>query len=148
MTMGMTHLTLAIAISFTSLIPSGCSKYFSSKAPAKPPAVAATNTVATTNGVAATNGVVATNPDSKNLGTLSLRNNYQTVVNLGQGRTFVVLPKLLERDQVQLTLSLQVKQTNQITPGIEVHQISTRLGTPQDVTIGDVEVVFTPQIPQ
>jgi len=146
MTMGMTHITLAIAISFTSLIPSSCSKHFGSKAPAKPSPMAATNTIASTNGVATTNGIVTTNPDSKNLGTLSLRNNYQTAINLGGGRTFIIVPKLQERDQVQLTISLQVKQTNQIAPGIEVRQLSTRLGTPQDVTIGDVEVVFTPEM--
>lgn len=137
--MGVSHIAVIATISLSGLVPSSCSKVFSARE--------AKNHVTSTNTPAA-------NPDQadsatsniRDLGELELTNRYETCVNLGAGRSCIITPKLLNRDNVQLTMTLQSRQADGKTAGLIVTQVTTRPGKPFEVAIGDMDITITPQI--
>ena len=139
--MGASHIAVIAAISLSGLVPSSCTKTFSAKT--------AKNHITSTNTVAANPSPTVVTPGNvKDLGELALTNRYETCVNLGAGRSCTITPKLLDRDSVQLTMTLQSKQANGKTAGLIVTQVTTRLGKPFEVAIGDMDITITPQIGQ
>ena len=91
---------------------------------------------------------VPTPSNTKDLGELDLTNRYETCVNLGAGRSCTITPKLLDRDSLQLTMSLQSRRANGKTAGLIVTQVTTRPGKPFEVAIGDMDITITPEIVQ
>ena len=137
--MGVSHIAVIAAISLSGLLPSSCSKTFFAKeakkqAPSHNPAAANSNPA----------GSVPTN--AKDLGELQLTNRYETCVNLGAGRSCIITPNLLGRDNLQLTMALQSKRTDGRTSGFIVTQVTARPGKPFEVVIGDVDITVTPEI--
>jgi len=137
--MGASHIAVIAAISLSGLVPSSCSKVFSARE--------AKNHNTNANTVAAdTNAAAITPENTRDLGELALTNRYETCVYLGAGRSCTITPKLLDKDNLQLTLRLQSKQTNGKTAGLVVTQVTARPGKPFEVAIGDMDITITPQI--
>jgi hypothetical protein len=139
--MGASHIAVIAAISLSGLLPSSCSKIFSSttakKAALNPTPVAANSSPA-----------VSTPSNTKDLGTLELTNRFETCVNLGAGRSCTITPKLLGRDNLQLTMALQSRKPDGKTSDFIVTQVTTRPGKPFEVAIGDMDITITPEIVQ
>jgi hypothetical protein len=139
--MGVSHIAVVAAISLSGLLPFSCSKTSSSTA-AKKPAPSPTP-------VAANSSPAASTPaNTKDLGELELTNRYDTCVSLGAGRSCTITPKLLDRDNLQLTMTLQSKQANGKTAGLIITQVTTRPGKPFEIAIGDMDITITPEIVQ
>jgi hypothetical protein len=82
----------------------------------------------------------------KDLGTLAMTNHYETCVILDKTRDCRIVPKIIGRSNVQLTLTLESKGPNGKPAGLSVVQV---MGNPQkqfEVSIGDTDFTFTPQI--
>jgi len=137
--MGVSQIAVIAAISLSGLVPSSCSKTFSARG--------AKNHVTSKNAAAANSAqAVATPANIKDLGQLELTNRYETCVYLGAGRSCTITPKLLNRDNLQLTMTLQSKQANGKTAGLIVTQVTTRPGKPFEMAIGDMDLTITPEI--
>jgi len=137
--MGASHLAVIAAISLSGLVPSSCTKVFSARE--------AKNHNANTNTAAADAKAAAITPENtRDLGELDLTNHYDTSVYLGAGRSCTISPKLLDKDNLQLTLTLQSKQADGKTAGLVVTRVTTRPGKPFEVGIGDMDITITPQI--
>ena len=137
--MGASHIIVIAAISLSGLVPSSCTKVFSARE--------AKNHNTNTNTAAADANVAAITPENtRDLGELDLTNHYDTCVYLGEGRSCTISPKILDRGNLQLTLTLQSKQTNGKTAGLVVTRVTTRPGKPFEVAIGDMDITITPQI--
>jgi len=139
--MGASHIAVIAAISLSGLVPSSCSKIFSARE-------AKNHNTNTTTAAADTNAVAITAENTRDLGELELTNRYETCVYLGAGRSCTITPKLLDKNNLQLTLRLQSKQTNGKTAGLVVTQVTTHPGKPFEVAIGDMDITITPQIGQ
>lgn len=121
-------LITAVTVFLTSLF--GCSK---SAAPA--------STVRSAVGQAQT-----TQSKVKDLGVITMTNHYETFVKVDKDRDCRIVPNVIDRKDIQLTLTLESKNANGVTSGLSVVQLT---GKPQDqfeVSIGDVDFTFTPQI--
>jgi hypothetical protein len=130
--MGTAHIATVITMIFASLIPSSCTKVSPSKAAAKP---AVTNAVA-----------VATNSNERDLGELSLTNHYETCIQLGAGKSCTIRPNVIDRKDLQLTMSLESKKTDGKTEGLIVTQVAARDGKSFEVAIGDMNFTLTPNM--
>ncbi len=139
--MGVSHIAVIAAISLSGLLPSSCTKTFSAKEAKKH--APSTNTV-----TANPSPAVFTPSNTKDLGELELTNRYETCVNLGAGRSCTITPKLLDRDSLQLTMTLQSRKPDGKTAGFIVTQVTTRPGKPFEVAIGDMDITLTPEIGQ
>jgi len=137
--MGVSHIAVIAAISLSGLLPSSCSKTFFAKeakkqSPSHNPAVANSNPAG------------SAPASARDLGELQLTNRYETCVNLGAGRSCIITPNLLGRDNLQLTLALQSKRADGKIAGFIVTQVTTRPGKPFEAVIGDVDITITPEI--
>jgi len=139
--MGISHIAIIAAISLSGLLPSSCSKTSTSTTAKQH---APTHTSAVTNA----NLAVSTPSNAKDLGELALTNRYETCINLGAGRSCTITPRLLDRNSVQLTVSLQSRQSDGKTAGLIVTQVTTCPGKSFEVAIGDVDITLTPEIVQ
>jgi len=86
------------------------------------------------------------NSTNRDLGELALTNHYETCVELGGGQSCIIQPKLLDRKDLQLTLSLQSKRPDGKIAGLSVTQIVTRPGKSFDIAIGDLNLTLTPEL--
>jgi hypothetical protein len=137
--MGVSHIAVIAAISLSGLLPSSCSKTFFAKEAKKQ---APSHNLAAAN----SNPAGSTPANTRDLGELQLTNRYETCVNLGAGRSCIITPKLLDRDNLQLIMALQSKRADGKTSGFIVTQVTTRPGRPFEVVIGDVDISITPEI--
>jgi hypothetical protein len=86
--------------------------------------------------------------DSKvrDLGVLQMTNHNETVVLFGPGKDCRIIPNILDRHNVQLTLTLETKDTKGGMAGLSVVQMT---GDPQkqfQISVGDTNFTFVPQI--
>jgi hypothetical protein len=132
--MGITQTTSAVMIFLTGLLPASCHKSAPQQKSA-PPAVVATGT----------NNV---NPANRNLGEISLTNRNETCLHLATGESFTLTPKLLDRDNVQITLALESKNDYGETHHFAVTQVIAQPGKSLEVVVGDLNLTFTPRINQ
>jgi len=139
--MGVSHIAFIAAISLSGLLPSSCSKHSTSTA-AKQHAPPPTPVVANTN------PPVSTPSNAKDLGELALTDRHETRIELGGGRSCTITPKLLDRDKLQLTLTLQSRGTDGKTTGFIVSQVTTRPGQPFEAAVGNMDITLTPEIVQ
>jgi hypothetical protein len=138
--MGLSHVTVIAAISLSGLLPSSCVKTLLAKA---------ANYHNTNTNQVATNAVSAISlANTRDLGELVLTNHYETRINLGEGRSCTITPEQLNRDSVQLTLTLQSKQADGNVAGLVVSRVTTRPGQPFEVAIGDMDITITPIVTQ
>lgn len=82
----------------------------------------------------------------KDLGILTMTNHFETLVKVDKDRNCRIVPNVIGRSDIQLTLTLESKSTKGVTAGLSVVQL---VGKPKDqfeVSIGDTDITFTPQI--
>src|ERR1051325_10032650 len=128
--MGIVHCTAILAAISITWLPTSCSKSSLAK-----------------NSTSATNNMAA-NPNEKNIGQVVLTNHYETCVNIGNGKSCVIRPRMLDGKSVQLILSLQSTNTEGETDALSVRQIVTKSGKQFEVVIGEMNLTMTPVITQ
>ena len=120
---------IAAMLAFTLAGFSGCTK---SVAPA-------TSTKKATTAQAAPSKV-------KDLGILEMTNLYETCVKFGTNSSCRIVPKMLDRHNVQLTLTVESKSHNGKTAGLSVVQLTGKTQQTFEISVGDTDFSFTPQI--
>ena len=126
--MGLSHIAVIAAISLSGLWPSSCSK-----APSPQSAQAAGANAA------------ATPSKTKELGVIQLTNHYETQIDLGKGQSCTITPRLLDRHNIQLTLSFGTKNAAGKPIGLCVTRVVAQPDKPFDITVKDVDISFTPK---
>lgn len=116
-------------LAFTLAGFSGCTKSAAPAASAKKPATAE-----------------AAPSKVKDLGILQMTNHYETCVKFGPDRNCRIVPKMLDRHDVQLTLTLESKSHDGKTSGLSVVQLTGKTQQAFEISIGDTDFTFTPQI--
>lgn len=82
----------------------------------------------------------------KDLGIVQMTNHYETLVQFGPNRDCRIIPKMLDRHNVQLTLTLESKGPNGSMAGLSIVQMVGNSEQPFEISIGDTDFTFTPQI--
>jgi len=130
--MGIAQITTAIAVSLAGLLPASCHKTATTTkaAPPAPPGLIA----------------AAPEPFSRDLGELALTNNNETCVQLAAGKNCILTPRMLDKKNVQITLSVESKTAEGRTQDLSVTQVVTRPGKPLEVAVGDFNLTLTPRV--
>ena len=121
-------------IFLTGLLPASCHKSAPQQKSA-PPAMVAT-------------GTNTVNPANRNLGEIALTNHNETCLQLASGESFTLTPKLLDRNNVQITLAVESKNDYGETHNFAVTQVIAQSGKPLEVAVGDLNFFFTPRVNQ
>lgn len=77
---------------------------------------------------------------------LNLTNHFETTIDLGAGKSCRITPQMLDRNDLQLTLTLETKQADGQTAGLNVTQVIAHPGKTFDVSIGETELTLTPNL--
>jgi hypothetical protein len=85
-----------------------------------------------------------TNLLSRDLGTLTLTNDFDTCVPLGLGKDCVLSPKLVDHHNVQLTVAVESKDGQGKIHDFYMTQIVTPVGQPSEVAVGNFSFSLTP----
>lgn len=83
---------------------------------------------------------------SRNLGALTLTNNFDTCVALGAGKNCVLSPKIIDSHNVQLTLTVESKTAKGKVQDLAITQVITALGKPFEVAVGGFNFSLTPNL--
>jgi len=117
----------------TGLLPASCHKTAPQQKAAPPTVVAA----ATTNAI---------NLANRNLGEINLTNKSETCLQLATGECFTLTPKLLDKQNVQITLAVESKNDYGETHNFAATQVVAKSGKPLEVAVGDLNFKFTPRV--
>lgn len=128
--MDLSHISVIAAISLSGLLPSSCSK-----TPASPQRAQA-----------AVTNAIATPSKTKDLGVIQLTNHYETEIDLGKGESCTITPQLLDRHNLQLTLSFGSKNADGRPTGLCITRIITKPDLPFDITVNERALTFTPKL--
>lgn len=128
--MWFTKIFTALLVALTGLLPSSCTK-------AKNPA-----SQSHTSGV--TFGSSSGLSTNKYLGELQLTNHYETCIDLGAGKSCTIKPDQIGRSNMQLTMSVESKNSDGRTKDLSVVQATAKTGKVFEVAVGDVDLTFTP----
>ena len=82
----------------------------------------------------------------KDLGILEMTNNYETCVSFGPGKDGRMVPKMLDRKNIQITLTVESKRPDGKPGGLSVVQLEGTVQKQFEVTVGNTDFTFTPQI--
>lgn len=91
-------------------------------------------------------GSAVTQSKIKDLGVLQMTNNYETCLKFGTNRNARIIPRMLDRHNVQITLTVESKNTDGKVSGLSVVQMTGSEGQPFQISIGNTDFSFTPQI--
>ena len=94
--------------------------------------------------VAGTNSLAKLN--SHELGELTLTNHYERKISLGHNKNCLVIPRVVDRSSVELTLSLETRTPEGKVHDLTVTQITTKTGKPMEVAVGDFKFSMTPML--
>lgn len=82
----------------------------------------------------------------RELGELTLTNHYERSINLGHNKNCLVVPRVIDRSSVELTLSLETRTPAGKVHDLTVTQITTKTGKPLEVAVGDFKFSMTPML--
>ncbi|HTR43021.1 MAG TPA: hypothetical protein VMH87_15510 [Pseudomonadales bacterium] len=82
----------------------------------------------------------------KDLGVLEMTNHYETCVKFGPDRSCRIVPKMLDRHNIQLTLTLESKNHDGKTSGLSIVQLTGKTQQTFEISVGDTDFSFTPEI--
>ncbi|HUA64662.1 MAG TPA: hypothetical protein VME24_02370 [Alphaproteobacteria bacterium] len=82
----------------------------------------------------------------KDLGVLQMTNNYETCVSVGAGNDCRMVPKILGRRDLQITVTFESKKPDGTTTGFSVLQLQGTTTKPFEVSVGSTDFTFTPQV--
>ena len=83
---------------------------------------------------------------NKGLGVLELTNHFETRVLLTKEKSCTIKPNLLDPNNLQLTLSLELKSPTGQMQNLSIVQLTTKPSQPVEVVIGDWDLTLTPQM--
>jgi len=109
----------------------------------------AKSSVALTSSGASTNSQVSTNAEGIvlsdcDLGTVSLTNHLDTCVSLGKGKDCILTPKLIDRRNIALTLTVETKTAGGKIHDLSITEVEARLGKSLAVSVGGFSFSLTP----
>ena len=77
---------------------------------------------------------------------LPLSDHVSTTVSLGKNRECTITPTLLENGDLQIILTVETIGADGRPLGMNAARVITRPGEPFDVSIGNLDLAFTPQL--
>ena len=83
---------------------------------------------------------------TKELGVIQLTNHYETEIYLGKGESCTITPQLLDRHNLQLTLSFGSKNAAGRPTGLCITRVTAQQEHPFDITVNDTALTFTPKV--
>jgi hypothetical protein len=137
--MGISQTATAVMVFLTGLLPASCHKN-------QPAPKAASSIVITTTNAANTANTVSVEKFDGQLGEVTLTNQRETCLQLPNGSSCTFEPKILDRKNVRITLTLESKNPYGETRDFAVAQVVAKPGKPLEVAVGDLNLAFTPQI--
>lgn len=118
----------------TGLLPASCHKESAQKAPA--PVIAMDGVTNTVN----------VKSFERKLGNITLTNLNDTYVQFSTGECFTLTPKMIDKSNVRITLSVESKDDYGDTHDFAVTQVYAKPGNAVEVAIGSYNLSFTPAI--
>jgi hypothetical protein len=94
----------------------------------------------------AASSAAAAQSKTKDLGVVPMTNHYETCLSFGKGRDCRIIPKVLDHDNLQLTLTLESKGPDGKVTGLSIVQVVGSSRKPFDISVGGTDFTFTPQI--
>src|SRR5690242_12420422 len=82
----------------------------------------------------------------KDLGVLPLSDHVSTTVSLGNNTQCTLTPTLLKGGNLQIILAMETTSINGKLKSVNVARVVTHPGEPFNVSIGDLDLAFTPQV--
>ncbi|HEV2328168.1 MAG TPA: hypothetical protein VGY56_05185 [Verrucomicrobiae bacterium] len=83
----------------------------------------------------------------KDLGVLQMTNNYETCVFVGDGKDCRLVPKILDKKNIQITVTFESKKADGKPTGFSVVELQGAANKPFEVSFGtNTDFTFTPQI--
>lgn len=82
----------------------------------------------------------------RDLGTLHMTNGFETCVKFGPTRDARMVPRMTDRHNVQITLTVESHSADGHTAGLNIVQLNGDAQRQFEVTIGGTDFTFTPQI--
>jgi hypothetical protein len=82
----------------------------------------------------------------KDLGVVEMTNNYETCVSVGNGKDCRMVPKILDRKNIQITVTFETKKPNGTTTGLSILQLQGTTEKPFEVSVGNTDFTFTPEV--
>ncbi len=82
----------------------------------------------------------------KDLGVLQMTNNYETCVSIGGGNDCRMVPRILGRKDIQITVTFESKKPDGTTTGLSVLQLQGTPAKPFEVSVGSADFTFTAQV--
>jgi hypothetical protein len=133
--MGISQTASAVMAFLAGLLPASCHKETAHpQAPAPVVAIAGS-----------TNTVNAKSFDRK-IGEIALTNLNETYVQFSTGENFTLTPKMLDKRNVRITLSVESKDAYGDPHDFAVTQVVTEPGKPLEVAVGGYNLSFTPKV--
>ena len=83
---------------------------------------------------------------NRDLGILTLTNGQDRCISLPGGANCRLTPNMIDRHDVQLTLTVESKQSNGKLHDLCITQVITRSGEPFVLTVGDYNFSLTPNV--
>ena len=138
------HIVTSVTATVMAIMPASCSKITGHAGAASK---TAPKTLAKTAPTAPTTASTSTPvTKTRDLGELSLTNNYELQVVVARDRTCVIVPKILDSKNLQLTMSLQTRSASGKMQDLSVTQVTGPMGKPVEVAVGDMDLTLTPMI--
>lgn len=82
----------------------------------------------------------------KDLGVLPLSDHVSTTVSLGNNTQCTLTPTMLKGGNLQIILAMETTSINGKLQSVNVARVVARPGEPFDVSIGELDLAFTPQV--
>jgi hypothetical protein len=82
----------------------------------------------------------------KDLGVLPLSDHVSTTVSLGNNTQCTLTPTMLKGGNLQIILAMETTSINGKLQNVNVARVVARPGEPFSVSIGDIDLAFTPQV--
>ncbi|MGH7942236.1 MAG: hypothetical protein ACREE6_16780 [Limisphaerales bacterium] len=82
----------------------------------------------------------------KDLGILQMTNNYETCISIGAGQDCRMIPKILDRKDIQITLTFESKKSDGKMAGLSVLELQGMVAKPFEVSIENTDFTFTPEV--
>ena len=82
----------------------------------------------------------------KDLGVLPLSNHISTTITLAKNKECTITPTLLKSGNLQIILAMTTTGNDGRPEGMNVARVLAKPGEPFDVSIGDMNLAFTPQL--
>lgn len=124
-------MTSAVLVFLTGLLPASCHKT-TGHDKAVPPTTAVLKTNATLNLI------------TGNIGQIALTNRSEVSVLFANGASCTLTPKVVDSQNIQITLALETRKEDGDTKEFAVKQVVAQDGKQMEVAVGNMNISFTP----